>query len=139
MIFAIAAPRFRSIKENIIKWWYKNTNIFDFTFKIGILDFWINIQIFTFTLEYKIEFTVPQLRNFYFKNIYRNFIELTKHKVAGIEFIFTNELVTGITFYENIHCSHASINLEISILGFTIIFYIQDRRHWDDEKNKVED
>jgi hypothetical protein len=138
MLIAIGTPRCsRSIKENIINWWYINTNIFNFTFEISIFHFWIVIQIFTFTSAFRIEFTLPQLWNCDFKNIFCKSIELTKNKVSAIQFRFTNSLTTGIAFYENIHCDHAGINLEISILGLTIIFHIQNKKHWDDEKYKV--
>jgi hypothetical protein len=49
-----------------------------------------------------------------------------------------NNLITGINLYKNVHCDHAGICLEISMLGLTIAFRIYDNRHWDYENDRWE-
>jgi hypothetical protein len=93
------------------------------------------IKIITF--EFKIEFELPYFF-FYFTNIKNRFRRITKNKVGEIELLFTNDLITGIVFYKNIHCDHAGIHLEISILGLTIPFSIYDIRHWDYDNDAYE-
>jgi hypothetical protein len=123
------------IKENIIGWWYTNDTIFNFSVEISFFHFLFLIKIFTF--ELKIELTLPYFFNYY-KNIFFKYIGITKNKTGEIELLFTNNLVMGILFYKNTHCDHASMHLEISLLGLAVIFTIYDNRHWDYENNEYE-
>jgi hypothetical protein len=125
----------KAANGNIKNWWYGNDNIFCFNLEISLLCFIFVIKIITIEFSFKI--VLPYFFN-YFTNLFCKYKVLGKNKVGEIELIFMNNLITGINFYKNIHCHHAQICLEISILGLTMIFKIYDGRHWNEENSKWE-
>jgi hypothetical protein len=125
----------KKLGENITDWWYVNDNIFCFNLEISLLRFIVEIKIITIRFKFDIE--LPYFFN-YFTTIFYRYRCLTKNKVGDVQLTLMNNLATGISIYQNIHCDHAQICLRISILGLAIELKIYDTRHWDDEKNSWE-
>jgi hypothetical protein len=125
----------KAVNRSIEDWWYDNNNILCFKFEISLLRFIFSIKIIT--IEFNFQIILPYFFN-YFANIFCKYKVLSKNKTGEIQLIFMNNLITGINFCKDIHCDHAKICLEISILGLTMIFEIYDIRHWDYENNNWE-
>jgi hypothetical protein len=89
------------------------------------------------SVEFKIETNFPRLLN-YWSSLYNKVINITKNKTAELQLTFSNNLITGINIFKYIHSDHSPFNVEVSIIGLTILFTVYDNRHWDYENNIYE-
>jgi hypothetical protein len=121
---------------NIRNWWYNIQILFSFHIEISLLNFIVSINIFL--IDFNIKTNFPCLLN-YLNSIYNKSIKLTQNKTLEIQLTFSNNLITGINIYKNIHSDHTPFSFEMSILGLTLIIIIYDHRHWDYENNKYEE
>jgi hypothetical protein len=117
-------------------WWIGIQNLFTICIEISLIKFIFVINILV--IKIKIETKLPYLFN-YWNNIYNTSIKFSQNKYGEIQLTFANNLKTGININKYIHNDHTPFNIEISIVGFTIVFTVFDNRHWNDENNKYEE
>ena len=72
-----------------------------------------------------------------FSNLWNQSGCLTKNKSWELELLKGRQLV-GFEFGYTMRQSHAGLNLEVALLGYSISFQIYDNRHWDHTTNNWE-
>jgi hypothetical protein len=72
-----------------------------------------------------------------FKNLWNRSGMITRHNAWEAELLQTRELI-GFGFGYTRRQSHAGLNLELALFGYSISFQIYDTRHWDHELNNWE-
>ena len=121
-------------KTRLKGWWYYITTLFSIRMKIRIID--LSFSIRTFFADINIETNFPPPYKYYWKSIFCIGTQLSKNKSGEIQLTFRNDLMTGVKIFKYIHSDHTPFNLEISVLGFTLILSIYGHRHWDRKNNK---
>ena len=125
------------LSNRIKHWWYFISDLFSFHMEISLLNTIISIQTFLIGITFQTNF--PPLYKFFGYSIFCKCIQLSKNKSFEVQLIFENTLITGLKIGKRIHCDHASFDLNIKLLGFTLYLIIYDHRHWDDENDKFEE
>ena len=121
-------------KTRLKRWWYYITTLFSFCMEIRIID--LSFSIRTFFADINIETNFPPPYKYYWKSIFCIGTQLSENKSGEIQLTFRNDLMTGINIFKHMHSDHTPFNLEISVLGFTLILCTHDHRHWDRKNNK---
>lgn len=116
-------------------WWFDIQTLFSFQFEINLLNLIFSVN--AFFIKFDLKTNLPYFLN-YWTSIYCKTLKLTQNKFGEIQITFQNNLKSGIYIVKYINCDHTPFFIEISILGFTIIFKIYDGRHWNDENNNYE-
>jgi hypothetical protein len=65
-----------------------------------------------------------------FDNLWNRSGKLTKNKSWELELLKVRRLI-GIELGYTIRQSHAGLNIELALVGYSISFQIYDTRHWD--------
>lgn len=121
-------------KDSIIEWWYGIGTLFCISIEISLLKIELVFKVLAADFGIKFETLLPRHPN-YFQSIFVVSKIFPKYKAGEIQLLYQSGLQTGISLVKSIHCDHAGIALEISILGLILICQIYDRRHWDEENN----
>jgi len=69
-----------------------------------------------------------------FDNLWNRFGRLTKNKSWELELLKGKQLV-GFEVGYTVRQSHAGLNLELALLGYSVAFQIYDNRHWDYDRH----
>jgi len=124
--------------KNIKRWWLDTANLFRLEIEIRLLG--ISVALDTLLFGFEIGTYIPlHFYNRREEKIFSKNLRFKQHKRGDIELWFRNNYKTGINIYKHIHDHHTPFNLEISILGFTFLFYHYDTRHWDDDNDRYEE
>lgn len=55
-----------------------------------------------------------------------------EHKFVELE-VHTTDCLIGFNFLWNVHCDHAGLDIQLSLLGLCVHFNFYDNRHWNYE------
>ena len=84
-------------------------------------------------LKFSIEYPFTRLAfNHSFNRSWETFF---KNKYFEFEVLRDCEYLINFNFNWTTRCDHAGVKLEMSLLGYVLMFHLHDNRHWDYEKN----
>jgi hypothetical protein len=86
-------------------------------------------------INLKLSIEYPFTRSSFNHIFNRSWNTFIKNKHFEIEVLQDCEHLLNFDFNWTTRCDHAGVRLELSLFGYTLMFYFYDNRHWDYKTN----